>query len=220
MISYYWIVCWVTEHGFHTNGAHTLNQSNTFCHWQRAASVVNITFNPQIGKLWFSFLWYVFLHHILRIWLEFKANVEEIELIKWRSHTKPKSLCWIKHVFKLRVNRKLSIKLLNVFLKYRLSMLLSQLWTLSDHCVATTNKLFSSTTVFTYLTYDFYSCRLKPDWWIWGFWGGKIFGFVAETACNCYYSSIKLSFAFKKGHILDKSVSKSILELCFRLMIQ
>lgn len=105
------------------------------------------------------------------IWLEFKANVEEIELINWWSHTKPKSLCWIKHVFKLRVNRKLLIK--NVFLKYRLSMLLSQLWTLSDHCVATTNKLFSSTTVFTYLTYDFYSCRLKPDWWIWGFWGGK-----------------------------------------------
>lgn len=131
MISYYWIVCWVTEHGFHTNGAHTLNQSNTFCHWQRAASVVNITINPQIGKLWFSFLWYVFLHHVLRIWLEFKANVEEIELIKWGSHTKPKSLCWIKHVFKLRVNRKLSIKLLNVFLKYRLSMLLSQLWTLN-----------------------------------------------------------------------------------------
>lgn len=153
MISYYWIACWVTEHGFHTNGAHTLNQSNTFCHWQRAASVVNITINPQIGKLWFSFLWYVFLHHILQIWLEFKANVEEIELIKWQSHTKPKSLCWIKHVFKLRVNRKLSIKLLNVFLKYRLSMLLSQLWTLSDHCVATTNKLFSSTTVFSNLTW-------------------------------------------------------------------
>ena len=53
-----------------------------------------------------------------------------------------------------------------------------------------------------------------------GFGEEKIFGIVAETACNCYYSSIKLSFAFKKGHILDKSVSKSILELCFRLMIQ
>lgn len=55
----------------------------------------------------------------------------------------------------------------------------------------------------------------------WGSWEGKKnFGFVAETACYWYQSSFKLSFAFKKEHILCKSVSEINLEFHLRLMMK